>query len=76
MVTGKGVVEPEVHHEKEFDLIYVTGQIEESREIILPLIKDSSISMNHISAIQKQLFQKHGVLKYEQTFPTLVSINN
>lgn len=62
------MLEPEVHHEKELDLIYLTCKSHESREIIIPLIKDSSVTMNHIAAIQKLLLQKHGASKYPETF--------
>ena len=59
--------ESEVHREKELDLIYLTGRFQESTEIIIPLIKDSSISMKHIHAIQRRLLHKHNASKYFKT---------
>jgi len=68
LTIGRSVSESEVHREKELDLIYLTGRFQESTEIIIPLIKDSSISMKHIHAIQRRLLHKHNASKTTLAF--------
>jgi len=63
LTIGKAMLKPEVHHEKEQDLVYICGLFQESKEIIIPLIKGSSITMNQITAIQTLLLQRHEALK-------------
>ena len=47
----------EIH--QELDLIYLTGQLLDSREIFIPLTTDQTITLDKIVSIQNDLLTRH-----------------